>query len=1557
MKRIAFILISALALMPVFAFADCSNQGATVIYINGVFESKSDADADMQALKYEYQKRHNDNINFLVGYNGTEGGGADDLVESAMNSYGDNVNDYDLQDILIQVQGELKTRKVLLVGYSEGTYYTNAVYDYLTTHGVDKSSVAVYNIASPAWYVAGGGNYLTSSTDNAVSGLVTVLAGKVGAKKPLPPNITLQIPASELNDPTGGHLLTTDYLAYAPDRIVGDMQKELNGLQGGQSSGGTCFAAPTITAIDAYMREDRKELDLWSDLVTWATSTALTTVQTVGTALADQIIQLAKNTNGGASVAGAVGNVVAPVTTGELASQTSTAPKIGTPETESNQDAIDDIEENLDLAKAQLAAGSSAPLMQTVSPGAPVTQPTKKTSTVTQTTNSNLADDYFPGGGTTYPSILISEVEVSGATDSKQEFVELYNPNDYAVGLTGWYLQRKTSSATSWATYAPNALFAGAFIPANGFFLIARTGYYAGTANAYTDNPITDDNSFALKDPNGDIIDQLGFGNAIAAMGGAAPDPAPGQSVGRKVLADKSEKDAGINATDFELQNLTPKAQNQTYTPIVSFPSDTKAPTVSFTSNAVQTATTFPVAFTITDLASVVSPSGIASYTFRWQDVTINGSWQQDVVVPVAGSPQSVSETRAFTGIDGHTYNFQVEATDADGNASDWLPDPAFSIQVELPQTILINEIQTNGATSTDEFVELYNPNSVAVNLQGFSLTRKTSTGTEHNLVSSGSFTGTIASHGYFLIAPQGYTTVTPDLTYSGASSSFNIAAKDNTVLLYNNNGVLLDKVGFGAAIDFEGVPTVNPPANESIERKIIGGDTDNNLNDFRLTTTPTPGKSFMQATLTDSTNFKDNLGFADDAPFYQLALRWASPSPNLASFEVQYQINGGTWKDWMPAGTTAPSGTFTAYYSLLSLSNVYNFRVQAKDSLGNLSDWTQISDDLSVPVVINEIALYGTTASQNDQWLELYNRSASDVDLTGWTIVSGNNTITLQGIIPAKGYFLLENDPRDIAGITANQIFSGTLSNSLTQLLAANNRYMDEAAAGGTHWQQFYFSQNGNTYAMERVSDYALGGPFQNWKINDGVTMNGLDRSGNPIYGTPGSLNSDNQLYTFIPQDFWADTEFPASLSPYVFYLEPVVQEGVTLTIDPGSIIKFYDAHSSLTISGTLNAIGTNTNQIVFTSFEDDSVGGDSNGDGAATSGVEGQWMGIEFMPTSQNSDMENAIFRYGGGTIGFSPPGWGRVLWANNSSFTLKDSIVEDNQNYAMYLDTSNSTVDNVQFLRNDDNTSVFQQGTLYIDGGSPVIENSDFEQDSKALVILSGTAAVENNTFSGNTYPIIWGGGSPVFSNNQMSNDVHEGIRPPNIASGIVELPAGTYVAPFGVTVNDGATYIIDAGVTILFDGGAGLEVDGTLIVNGTMANPVVFTSSNPSPQPNAWQGIDFTSTSSGSQLQYLTVEYAGASPYLAGIKVDQTSIQLQNSIVENNSNNGIMLNNSNSVIDGVQFSGNGTAVSIQGGSPEVKNSTFQGNTQTIVSQGGATPNLHDQDPADPEQNTFL
>lgn len=158
---------------------------------------------------------------------------------------------------------------------------------------------------------------------------------------------------------------------------------------------------------------------------------------------------------------------------------------------------------------------------------------------------------------------------------------------------------------------------------------------------------------------------------------------------------------------------------------------------------------------------------------------------------------------------------------------------------------IVISEIQVQGATTNDDFVEIYNPTSSPQNITGWALYRKTASGTVEIMMTTAS--GIIPAHGYYLFANTGYDgNVTADTSYSENITD------NNTILLRDNNAALIDLVGMGTALTFETNAIAIPIDNRSIERKAKststatdmatgginttdgnGEDTDNNTADF----------------------------------------------------------------------------------------------------------------------------------------------------------------------------------------------------------------------------------------------------------------------------------------------------------------------------------------------------------------------------------------------------------------------------------------------------------------------------------------------------------------------------------------------------------------------------------------------------------------------------------------------------------------------------------------------------------------------------------------------------
>ncbi|MBE0671447.1 MAG: lamin tail domain-containing protein [Anaerolineales bacterium] len=156
-----------------------------------------------------------------------------------------------------------------------------------------------------------------------------------------------------------------------------------------------------------------------------------------------------------------------------------------------------------------------------------------------------------------------------------------------------------------------------------------------------------------------------------------------------------------------------------------------------------------------------------------------------------------------------------------------------------------------------------------------------------------------------------------------------------------------------------------------------------------------------------------------------------------------------------------------------------------------------------------------GTAASPNDEWIELYNPGVSDVDITGWRLVSndGNPDIVFNSstcipdcIIPSGEYFLLERAHDNVVqGIPANLIFFGQLSDTgeILTLTKADASIVDTANSDGGAWPA------GNALpanSMERIGPVADG--TLSWTTFQGIGA-ALDAGGNIINGTPRNLNA----------------------------------------------------------------------------------------------------------------------------------------------------------------------------------------------------------------------------------------------------------------------------------------------------------------------------------------------------------------------------------------------------------------------------------------------------------------
>ena len=167
--------------------------------------------------------------------------------------------------------------------------------------------------------------------------------------------------------------------------------------------------------------------------------------------------------------------------------------------------------------------------------------------------------------------------------------------------------------------------------------------------------------------------------------------------------------------------------------------------------------------------------------------------------------------------------------------------------------------------------------------------------------------------------------------------------------------------------------------------------------------------------------------------------------------------------------------------------------------------------------VVISEISWMGTSASYNDEWIELFNNTANPIDLDGWAISWSHgttsrvfviSTVTGNTIIPAEGFYLLERTDSSTTDILEDQIYTGALNNSGEKLeLRDNNNILIDETDCSLDW--FAGRAAPDYVSMERINSKDPGNKPENWSDNNQIIINGLDADQNPIQGTPKAKNS----------------------------------------------------------------------------------------------------------------------------------------------------------------------------------------------------------------------------------------------------------------------------------------------------------------------------------------------------------------------------------------------------------------------------------------------------------------
>lgn len=350
----------------------------------------------------------------------------------------------------------------------------------------------------------------------------------------------------------------------------------------------------------------------------------------------------------------------------------------------------------------------------------------------------------------------------------------------------------------------------------------------------------------------------------------------------------------------------------------------------------------------------------------------------------------------------------------------------------------------------------------------------------------------------------------------------------------------------------------------------------------------------------------------------------------------------------------------------------------------------------------------------------------------------------------------------------------------------------------------------------------------------------------------------------TLVSNEIWL-----AEGSPYLIQESITVAEGAVLTLEPGTIVQF-NPGASLIVNGTLKALGTQDQKIIFTSYRDNENRELKIKDrrsqlssSVLDSPAPGDWGQIYFSDTSLNSLLDHVIVRYGRHNIQIS-----------GSSPTITHSSMTYGANGIRLSGASKAT-----FSENFISGSRIGMSVL---GSSPDLTRNIFENNYLAGLTVDNESS-----------PKIIGN---LFINNEVAIDIAYDretnvIFLNNVGSTIKDVARVRGIISSYALWNNTITYIIDkTGLTIAPEGVLTLapgtlvkgyaesffNVFGILLADGTESQRVVFTSikddavggdtnrdgNKSHPEPGDWKGINFQDRDRWrSVLRYYEILYAG------------------------------------------------------------------------------------------------
>ena len=856
--------------------------------------------------------------------------------------------------------------------------------------------------------------------------------------------------------------------------------------------------------------------------------------------------------------------------------------------------------------------------------------------------------------------LVISEVKISG-----EEFVEIYSPKDEATSTAGFYLAY-FSKNDDWNEPYRVWEFPSSTIPARRHFLIGIYGYpnsdwqlktkernpystgqlsdHSGSIGIFSCDPKIATTTTTLKQAVEQAkeckIDIIAWGEATTTAEDEPVEPATSseKSLGRKIALDNGKPnylDLDNNRLDFEVQNPTPKTQNENLSPIAKFDFSPQNPHVGDN--------------VLFDATNSLDPDGNIT-NFIWNLGNETTSTNSSTIIKFFSTS---SDLTIFLSV--------VDNLGATSTAT----TTQIFVNSREPLSIVVNEISWVGtrASFSDEWIEFYNATSEDIEIINWSIFGA-KTGDCLNFKDSDGFSMTkILSKNFLIYADRQESIATStgqnivDIWDDKIEMDDNLPGQLRLYDTPNCQGDLIDTVGeengkwfFGNAsnsISMErisaittGATSTNWASNNLITRN--GKDAGGN----KINGTPKAKNSILISPTTISfENFNQLFN-----EFSKLTLTYlGSPyiigdDPNGNTFfvlqEKTLNIEPGVVLKFVHSRISGYGSSLEVYGTLKAIGQENKKIIFTVDELG----------------------------AGNNFWCGLHftsNSSTSELDYTlieKATACIGGFPYVIPYVIKVEGSkiilknsILKDNNPsRGVWLVNSNSEIEGTTFSNFDQ---DENSIAVFVQGGNPTIENSIFEKNTYGIKIEGGADPPIKGNY-------------FEKNKYPIYAldsypslTGNQLLNNDVNGILIKGNLSQNTTWKVGTT-YVIDYYVGVMASITLTLEPGTVVKFKSPFSNLAyfqVVGSLIAEGekATSSKIVFTSFKDDEYGGDTNNNGTSTIPSHWDWGEITFFSGS-SSLLKNIILRYGGGNC---KSGAGCERW--NTPLVIQDgaNVSQDN------------------------------------------------------------------------------------------------------------------------------------------------------------------------------------------------------------------------------------------------------------------------------------------------------